>query len=56
MILLWGGLKMMKNKYSECKGCVNEHTCKYANKQTVCVYKKKHEWKEFYLKRFMRLI
>lgn len=42
---------MMKNKYSECKGCVNE----YANKQVVCVYRK-NKWKEFYLKRFMRLI
>ena len=46
---------MMKNKYSECKGCINEHTCKHANKSTLCVYRK-DKWKEFYLKRFMRII
>lgn len=37
---------MMKNKYNECK---------YANKYTICVYRT-DKWKEFYLKRFMRLM
>jgi hypothetical protein len=47
---------MIKNKYNECKGCVNESTCKHANKYIQCVYRNNRKWKDFYLKRFMRVI
>ena len=48
----------MTNKYSECKGCVNEHTCKYYNKYSTCRYsnKNRNDTKNFYLNRFMKVV
>lgn len=48
---------MMKNKFNECKGCINEHGCKYAGKFQSCIYRycknnTGKSWTEFYMKRF----